>query len=62
MPLPELGDAQIAWVVQHVADYIDRQRKTHRDRSVPLNASQRAAMQPFFHSVHLGLGKSSGSE
>jgi len=50
MPLPELGDAQIAWVVQHVADYIDRQRKTHRDRSALLS------------SVHLGLGKSSGSE
>jgi hypothetical protein len=57
MPLPELGDAQIAWVVQHVADYIDRQRKTHRDRSLPLNASQRATMQPFFPACTLDSAK-----
>jgi hypothetical protein len=57
MPLPELGDAQIAWVVQLVAVYIDRQRKTHRDRSVPLNASQRAAMQPFFPASTLDSAK-----
>jgi hypothetical protein len=48
MFIPTLTEPQIAWVVQQVAEYIDRQRQTHRGWPVPLNAGQKAAMQPFF--------------
>jgi len=48
MPLPKLHDTETAWVIQQVAEYIERQRQTYRVRAVLLNAGQRAAMQPFF--------------
>jgi hypothetical protein len=48
MPVPTLNESQTAWVVEQVAEYIDQQRQTYRERAMPLNASQRAAMQPFF--------------
>ena len=48
MPLPKLRDSETAWVIQQVAEYIERQRQTYRVRAVLLNAGQRAAMQPFF--------------
>jgi hypothetical protein len=46
--MPALNERQVASVIQQVTEYIDRQRKTYRERAVPLNASQRATMQPFF--------------
>lgn len=48
MPLPKIDEAQVLWVVQQVAEYIDRQRHIYRGRAVHLNAGQRAAMQRFF--------------
>ena len=48
MLMPNLTETQLVWVVQQVAEYIDRQRQTHTDRAVPLNISQRSAMQSFF--------------
>jgi hypothetical protein len=48
MTLPKLSDAQIAWVIQEVVPYIERQRQTYRRRAVPLDPSQMAAMRPFF--------------
>ena len=48
MPLPTLRDAEIAWVIQQVAEYIERQRQAFRHKAVPLNANQMATMQPFF--------------
>lgn len=48
MPLPKLGEAQVGWVIQQVAEYIDRQRRNFRQRAVPLSPNQMAAMQPFF--------------
>ena len=48
MPMPTLNEQQIAWVVEQVAEYIDRQRQIYRRKAVLLNANQRAAMRPFF--------------
>ena len=48
MPLPKLRDAEIAWIIQQVAEYIGQQRQTYRERALPLDAHQRSAMQPFF--------------
>lgn len=53
MPLPKLGDAQVGWVIQQVAEYIDRQRQAFRDKTVRLSGNQVAAMQPFFPSSTL---------
>jgi len=53
MPLPKLRDAEIAWIIQQVAEYIGQQRQTYRGRAVPLDAHQRSAMQPFFPSSAL---------
>jgi hypothetical protein len=36
------------WVIQQVAQYIERQRQTYRQSAAPLNANQVAVMQPFF--------------
>lgn len=57
MPLPKLGDAEIAWVIQQVAEYIDRQRQAFRDKAVLLTANQSAAMQPFFPSSTLNSAR-----
>jgi hypothetical protein len=48
MPLPKLGEAQVGWVIQQVAEYIDRQRRNFRQRAMPLSPNHMAAMQPFF--------------
>jgi hypothetical protein len=53
MPLPKLRDAEIAWIIQQVAEYIGQQSQTHRGRAVPLDAHERSAMQPFFPSSAL---------
>lgn len=48
MPLPRPDDAQAAWVIRQVAEYIQQQRQTYRQSAASLNATQMAAMQPFF--------------
>jgi hypothetical protein len=48
LPLPSLTDSQIAWVIQQVAAYIERQRQTYGRRAVPLDPSQMEAMHQFF--------------
>ncbi|SRR6266481_80456 len=48
MPLPNISAAQIDWVIEQVATYIERQRQTCRLRAVPLDRNQRTTMQPFF--------------
>ena len=48
MPFPRLSNEQLEWVIQQVAEYIERQRQTYRSGAVSLNAAQKAAMQPFF--------------
>jgi hypothetical protein len=48
MPLPKLSDAETAWVIQQVAEYIERQRQTSRQRAMPLSANQMETMQPYF--------------
>jgi hypothetical protein len=48
MPLPRPDDAQVAWVIRQVAEYIQQQRQTYRQSAVSVNATQMAAMQPFF--------------
>jgi hypothetical protein len=48
MPLPNLRDDEIAWIIQQVAEYIEKQRQTSRGRAVPLDDHLRSAMQPFF--------------
>jgi hypothetical protein len=48
VPLSNLHDTEIAWVIQQVAEYIEHQRQIYRRRAEPLNVNQIAAMQPFF--------------
>ena len=48
LPLPKLSDSQIAWVIQQVTGYIERQRQTYGRRAVPLDLNQKAAVRPFF--------------
>jgi hypothetical protein len=53
MALPRLGDDAIAWVIQQVVEYIDRQRQTYTGRAVHLNANQMAVLRPFFRASAL---------
>jgi hypothetical protein len=53
VPVPQLNEAQIAWIIQQVAEYIEQQRQTYRGRAVPLDGRQRSAMQSFFPSSTL---------
>jgi hypothetical protein len=53
MSLPKLTDAQIGWIVQQVAEYIEGQRRTFRQGAVPLNTNQTAEMLPFFRASTL---------
>jgi hypothetical protein len=46
--LPKLSDAQIAWVIQQVATYIEQQHQTFVGRAVHLDSVQKGTMQPFF--------------
>lgn len=48
MPPPKLRDTEIDWIAQQVVSYIETQRRTFRRSAMPLNVSQRAAMQSFF--------------
>ena len=48
MPLPKLSDAQIAWVIQLVAVYIERQRRSFLRGAAPLSQHQMAVMASFF--------------
>ena len=48
MPLPKLSDAQIAWVFEQVAAYINEQRDLYVRRAVPLDSVQKGALQSFF--------------
>jgi hypothetical protein len=48
MPLPELTAAQIEWVIQQVAAYIERQRGSFRRRAAPLRQTQKTIMASFF--------------
>ena len=48
MRLPNISPAQIEWVIQQVAAYIEGQRQTYRPRAVPLDRNQKTTMQPFF--------------
>jgi hypothetical protein len=48
VPLPSLTDSQIAWVIQQVAAYIERQRQTYRSRAASLSQNQKSVMHPFF--------------
>jgi hypothetical protein len=53
MPLPKLRDAQIARIIQQVAEYIEHQRQIYRGRAVLLDSHQRSALQPFFPATAL---------
>jgi hypothetical protein len=53
MPLPKLEDAQLGWVIQQVAEYIDRQRQAFRVKAVRLTENQVTAMKGFFPSFSL---------
>ena len=48
LPLPRLDESEISFIIQQVAEYIDRQRQTYRGRAVHLNAGQKVTMKPFF--------------
>jgi hypothetical protein len=48
MPLLKLTVAQIAWVVQQVAAYIERQRRSFLRGAAPLSQNQKAVMASFF--------------
>ena len=48
MPLPQISDAHVAWIIEQVAHYIQQQRQTYRGRAVPLDGQQRSVLQPFF--------------
>jgi hypothetical protein len=48
MPLPNISAAQVEWVIQQVATYIEGQRQTYRRGAVPLSQNQRTAIRPFF--------------
>jgi len=48
MPLPRLIDAQVEWIVQQVAGYIEHQRQTYQPGAGPLSLNQKNAMRPFF--------------
>lgn len=48
MSLPELAEAQIAWVIRQVVTYIEEQQQAFRGRAVPLDQNQFVSMVPFF--------------
>src|SRR5205814_5742116 len=57
MPLPNISVAQIEWVIQQVAAYIEQHRQTYRLRAVPLDRNQSVVMQPFFSESTLGSAR-----
>lgn len=48
VPLPKLNEAQVEWIIQQVAAYIERQRQFFGHTASPLDANQTAAMLPCF--------------
>jgi hypothetical protein len=48
MLLPKLTAVQIAWVIQQVAAYIERQRRSFLRGAAPLSQNQRAVVASFF--------------
>ena len=57
MPLLKLSDAQIGWVIEQVAAYIDEQRDLYVRRAVPLASVEKGALQPFFPGSTLDLAR-----
>jgi hypothetical protein len=53
MPLPQLNEAQVAWIVDEVAAYIHQQRQLFIPRTVILSPNQKAALKPFFAAAAL---------
>lgn len=47
MPLPKLGDAQISWIIEQVAQYNQQQRQNHGGTALTLDPNQKLAVQPF---------------
>jgi hypothetical protein len=48
MPLPQLNNDQVAWIVREVVAYIQQQRQLFIARAAPLNPTQKLALRPFF--------------
>ena len=48
MSLPMLTTAQVEWVIQQVAAYIQNQRHTYQPGAAPLSLNQKNAMRSFF--------------
>jgi len=48
MPVPNLNDSQLDWVVQQVAEYIQNQRQSYQGNASPIDKNQKAIMAPFF--------------
>ena len=48
MSLPMLTTAQVEWVIQQVAEYIQNQRHTYQPGAAPLSLNQKNAMRSFF--------------
>jgi hypothetical protein len=46
--LPMLTTAEVEWVIQQVAAYIQNQRHTYQPGSASLSLSQKNALRPFF--------------
>ena len=53
----QLRDGEIAWIIQQVAEYVERQRETYRGRAVPLDGHQRLAVQAFFPASTLNAAR-----
>lgn len=48
MSLPTLSGAQVEWIIQQVAGYIEHERGTYRPGAIPLSMNQKNAIRPFF--------------
>lgn len=48
MTLPKLSESQIEGLIQQVAEYIESQHRTYREKARPLDNNQKAVMAPFF--------------
>jgi hypothetical protein len=57
MPLPELSDSQIAWVIEQVAAHAENQRRAFAPSAVPLNLSQKETMRHFFPASTLDFAR-----
>jgi hypothetical protein len=48
VPVPQLSEDQIGWIIQRVAEYIERQRDTHKSKAVPLDRPNARQCRPTF--------------